>query len=689
MKFATRSIMAFASFICFALCSCSKETSSLSIQLANWQYAPCHSAELSSAITSSDAFAPLPLNSMNKLAQLLPKECGYIMLKSNFTLPTSLQHEEIGFYAGKICIAAHVYINGQLIGTRGKFPPHEFCGGTGASWYFVPNAFLNKSGSNEVTMILWVEGSGGITSLPFISTAKKVEMRAKQRSFLMSEMNMLFMATITVIALFYLMLYFKWIQEKEYLWYAITNLCTAFYLLPFCQSEAPWLMQPWTWLAFNKTCTGVIAFITAYFATTFIRTFLKRKDSPTLIITRLVLLIIPCVWVMLLPSYLSFWHSLPILFAFIALQMTFAVTAVVDSLIKKQPEILKLLFGFSPVLLTVAVDAVIQGVLKKDTLPYFTIYGWQATNILFLVILVDRFNKMRQRVEYLNVKLETEVAERTSDLTEANAELEAEQHRAAQDMDLAVHVQQSFYPTIVKYPGWDIAVYFKPLSGVSGDLYDLYQVDNKLRGFSLFDVSGHGIAAGLVTMLTKSIFYRSFKANLNNSLTDTLYEINNNVIAAKGNIENYLTGVLFRYDEHQHELQLVNAGSPQPLYHKKGSTQATFMAPPKEEKQCGMIGVTGLAVSFPLVTVHMQEGDSIICYTDGLTEAVNDKNEQFGKNRLRESFASAGDIPANECVKKIISDLHTFIGETPLGDDLTFLIIKKTEEPQIEELESI
>src|SRR5574344_1556319 len=229
-------------------------------------------------------------------------------------------------------------------------------------------------------------------------------------------------------------------------------------------------------------------------------------------------------------------------------------------------------------------------------------------------------------------------------------------------MDLAVHVQQSFYPSQTQFPGWDIAICFKPLSGISGDLYDLYQIDGKLRGLSLFDVSGHGIAAGLVTMLTKSVFYRTFKNDLTKNLSETLLDINNAVIAAKGNIENYLTGVLFRYDEKSHEMQLVNAGSPQPLFHRHNTNKAVLLAPRKDEKQCGMIGIPGLAVSFPLITFPMEEGDCLVCYTDGLTEAVNDKNEQFGKDRLMQSFASAGDTTADKNLKKILGDLQAFTG---------------------------
>ena len=674
--------------------SCKKSNSTDRILLSDWEYAsktiPINSLESAAPVVySENEYKPFNITNMNKLATLIPGERGYITIKTTFTLPSTLVNKDIALYAGKICIAARVFVNGTCIGTRGRFPPDEFCGGTGTAWYYIPENVLHRTGSNELSITIWVEGNGGITSLPFIGSAKDVEMHAKARSFIMSEMNLLFTATTALICFFYLLLFFRWIQEKEYLWYALTNIGTAFYLFPFFQSDVPWLTLPWSWLLFNKIFSGVVALITAYFATTFIRTFLKKRDTKIVAIVRLAMLVIPSVWILLIPDYHTFWHSFIIIFICIALQMTFAVSAVIEALRKKQSEILSLLFGFSPVLITVAIDIVIQGILRKDTLPFFTVYGWQATIALFLVILVDRFNKMRERVAYLNIKLESEVEERTRDLTAANKKLEEEQHRAEQDMDLAVHVQQSFYPSQTQFPGWDIAICFKPLSGISGDLYDLYQIDGKLRGLSLFDVSGHGIAAGLVTMLTKSVFYRTFKNDLSKTLSETLMDINSGVIAAKGKIENYLTGVLFRYDEKNHEMQLVNAGSPQPIFHRHDTKQAMLLVPRKNEKQCGMIGIPDLAVSFPITAVPMEEGDCLVCYTDGLTEAVNDKNEQFGKDRLMQSFAAAGDTSADGNLKKILADLQDFTGNTPLQDDVTIIVLKKVKEPEIEELESI
>jgi len=185
------------------------------------------------------------------------------------------------------------------------------------------------------------------------------------------------------------------------------------------------------------------------------------------------------------------------------------------------------------------------------------------------VLLVNKFTTIRKRVEYLNSKLEKEVASRTNDLKELNSKLEEKNYHMERDMQLASFVQQKFYPQKnLLIPGWDISVIFKPLSSVSGDLYDFFVSKEKLEGFCLFDVSGHGVAAGLVTMIAKNTIYQNFNNGRSKRLEEIMYEINNDIISSKGQIENYLTGLLFRYNENDSSFEFANAGHPALLFIK-------------------------------------------------------------------------------------------------------------------------
>ena len=80
----------------------------------------------------------------------------------------------------------------------------------------------------------------------------------------------------------------------------------------------------------------------------------------------------------------------------------------------------------------------------------------------------------------------------------------------------------------------------KPLAGVSGDLYDIFYTGNHLNGLGIFDVSGHGISSGLVTMLVKNIIEQEFHDGSNEKLEDVMYIINDRLIEEKGNTKRSL-----------------------------------------------------------------------------------------------------------------------------------------------------
>lgn len=112
----------------------------------------------------------------------------------------------------------------------------------------------------------------------------------------------------------------------------------------------------------------------------------------------------------------------------------------------------------------------------------------------------------------INKNLENKVKQRTSSLQEALEKIEKAQLETEEELELASNIQKSYLPNkIPEFKNWDLAYYFRPMSSVSGDFYDFYHDQKELWGFGLFDVSGHGISSGLITMIAKSIIFRHFK----------------------------------------------------------------------------------------------------------------------------------------------------------------------------------
>ena len=237
-------------------------------------------------------------------------------------------------------------------------------------------------------------------------------------------------------------------------------------------------------------------------------------------------------------------------------------------------------------------------------------------------------------------------------------------------------VQQSFFKhneTI--YDDWSIAYYNKPMAGVSGDFLDIYSKGNLLDGIGIFDVSGHGIASGLVTMLVKNIIFQEFYNGKDDKLKSIIDRINIRYIKEKGNIENYLTGILARISGSK--IEFINAGHSMPIFYNAKDDKADFVKSEDSSMAFGAIGLPDIPTNFISHSITMSQGDELIFFTDGATEASNGNGEDFGKERLLKSIFRNADRPLTTQVNCIVSDILTFIGNEPQKDDITIIILKK------------
>ena len=242
------------------------------------------------------------------------------------------------------------------------------------------------------------------------------------------------------------------------------------------------------------------------------------------------------------------------------------------------------------------------------------------------------------------------------------------------ELRLAQVVQQSFFKhneTI--YDDWAISYYNKPMAGVSGDFLDIYSNGNTLEGIGIFDVSGHGIASGLVTMLVKNIIFQEFTNGHDDKLKSIIDRINIRYIKEKGNIENYLTGILSRMNGSK--VEFINAGHSMPIFYSAKEDSAYYIE--DDSTAFGAIGLPDIPTNFVSHFVEMQRGDELIFFTDGATEATNAQGEDFGKDRLLKSIFRNADRPLTTQVNCIVSDILTFVGSEPQKDDITIIILKK------------
>ena len=305
--------------------------------------------------------------------------------------------------------------------------------------------------------------------------------------------------------------------------------------------------------------------------------------------------------------------------------------------------------------------------------------------------LADQFNAMLEEIKAHREHLEDMVTKRTEQLLEAKADLEKtndslvatnrslEDARRIMDLDMkmAVNVQLSFF---LKRPlqsdEWDVSFAFMPMSGVAGDMYDFYtDHSGKLTGASLMDVSGHGIASGLITMIAKSAIFRNFNKNPDLGLNRLMEVINDDLISELNNVDNYLTGILIRFKDNI--VEYVNAGHPELLMKRAGTGRVDVVAPDDGRSYKGyFLGLEAMKMPFRQINFPMRKDDVILFFSDCLNESTNEAGEEYGIERVMDCFNKSSGS-AGEVVNAMVNGLIDFTGSSKFNDDLTIIAIRR------------
>lgn len=649
-------------FSCFFL-SCTKTNTKQDNRIylsTGWKY---------SAVGGTDEFKELPNQDLTHLSSFLPNRTGYIFLKNEFTLPSSYIHKDFGLYIGRLKIASKVYINNTLVGQSGFFPPHEFTEGERSSYYKIPKNYIDFSGTNTIMICIWCHDYGTIKTVPFFSYYEDIIHKAEFDNLVNSKIYMIFSVLLLFVFLIYYFLYVLRRTEKQNLSFSLLCLSTALYLVVFYIGEYSLIYKgQYSLLAFEKIFNGAAPLLTCYCIICFTRDFLGYNEKTEGKIFRLAFTTLAIVLISLGQDIVSFRKLLRIGFVIMILLFIFPTKVIIISIKKKEKKIIPFMFSFIPIYFSLIVQLFACLIFKKNVNSLMLASSWILVIFIFLSMLIVRFVNLANEVEYVNKNLEGLITERT-------AALEKEKDRALQEIELAGFVQKSFYKIDTsEIKNWQLEIAFKPMAGVSGDLYIVFISDNKLDGIGIFDISGHGIASGLVTMLVKNIIEKEFKKGKKLPLEQVMSKINDKIIAEKGNIENYLTGMLIRFNKDN--IELVNAGHPKAIKYNC-ETKEINQIDESGKNQYGAIGIPELPIKFETINFNMASGDELILYTDGITECVNPQNQYFGIDGVLNVVQSNINRPVKEQVDALPAALQSFSGTEHFNDDVTYIILKK------------
>lgn len=219
--------------------------------------------------------------------------------------------------------------------------------------------------------------------------------------------------------------------------------------------------------------------------------------------------------------------------------------------------------------------------------------------------------------------------------------------------------QALFLKPVPLIPGFAFETAWHPAGAVAGDWFDFMDLGNERYGIALADVSGKGMSAALLMSATRAIL-RSV-APLYSSPAETLEHLNRTLTEdfPPGNFVTMVYGIL---DARSREFTLASAGHLRPLLINH---HCEFM-----DLDTGL--PLGLGPSaYPQSTITLGPGTQLLLYTDGITEAMNSTEEEYGPARLIEHF-----LNPEACVDGLIAEVQRFGGESERSDDATAVLIR-------------
>jgi phosphoserine phosphatase RsbU/P len=249
-----------------------------------------------------------------------------------------------------------------------------------------------------------------------------------------------------------------------------------------------------------------------------------------------------------------------------------------------------------------------------------------------------------------------------------------EKKRLDHDLEIARDIQRILLPAEAPaINGFQISGISVPARQVSGDYFDYIRVDDERLGVAIADVSGKGVPASLIMAICRSVL-RS-EAARNPSPADVLRKVNRQLYPDIKE-DMFISMAYLILDHQRHGITLARAGHDAPLLYKQQSQTVTPVKSP------GMVvGIDSGSVFDRLTTdfaVPLERDDCLVLYTDGVTEALNAEEDEFGLDRMIQSVRASATDGAQTIVKRIIEDVRNFTGSVPQNDDITLIAIRKT-----------
>jgi phosphoserine phosphatase RsbU/P len=273
------------------------------------------------------------------------------------------------------------------------------------------------------------------------------------------------------------------------------------------------------------------------------------------------------------------------------------------------------------------------------------------------------------------VAQQTGLALEVSELAHSLAAEAAQRAKVNREIEIAREVQERLFPQeMPRIPAATVAGHCRPALGVGGDYYDVISLEDGRVGLAVGDVSGKGISAALL-MASLRASLRGVTLDSPRDFANLMHKVNKLVYEASAS-NRYATFFFAAFDPRTRKLECVNAGHNPPVLLRKGTVI-------RLEADGPVVGLLPFA-PYTEQSLTLEPGDLLILYTDGISEAMTNEDEEWGEDRMIASATAVRNKSAADVLQTLFADADRFTAGAPQHDDMTLLVLQLDKSPSLD-----